>query len=101
MNYLGRYNIKVEQIENILRVLEDKGIDKDIFVYDPEKIIEILDLFVEIGVTNLYELIIMSPSMFCDTVKSIKIRIDSYNDKVELARLLNEDAANLFLVDLM
>jgi len=58
-------------------------------------------LFVSLGVKNIYEIIITSPSMFCDTVTSIKKRLDSYDDKEELARLLNENPNNLFLVDLM
>ena len=42
-----------------------------------------------------------SPLMFRDTVNSIKNRINKYNDKSELARLLNEDANYLSLVGLL
>lgn len=101
MNYLKNYSITDEQIKNIERILIERKVNVDLFVYDPEKIIAILNLFTELGVTNLYDIIITSPSMFCDTIKSIKVRIDNYGDKAELARLLNEDAANLFLADLM
>ena len=101
MNYLKNYNITDEQIKDIERVLAERNVNIDLFVYDPEKIIAILNLFVEIGVTDLYDIIITSPSMFCDTIRSIKLRIDNYGNKTELARLLNEDAANLFLADLM
>lgn len=101
MNYLNYYNISDEQIVNIKDVLKRKNINSEIFIYNSEKIIEILNLFVSLGVRNLYEIIITSPSMFCDTVSSIKQRLDSYEDKNELAELLNEDANNLFLIDLM
>lgn len=101
MNYLKEYNITDQQINDIEKVLKERNINIDLFIYDPEKITSILNLFVEIGVTNLYDIIITSPSMFCDTIKSIKLRIDSYENKDELAKLLNEDAVNLFLVDLM
>lgn len=101
MNYLKNYNITDEQIKDIERVLAERNVNIDLFVYDPEKIIAILNLFVEIGVTNLYDIIITSPSMFCDTIRSIKLRIDNYGNKTELGRLLNEDASNLFLADLM
>ena len=101
MNYLKNYNITDEQIKDIERILNESNVNVDLFIYDPEKIISILNLFVEIGVTNLYDIIITSPSMFCDTIRSIKLRIDNYGNKAELAKLLNEDAANLFLADLM
>ena len=101
MNYLKNYNINDEQILNIKRVLEEREINIDIFKYDPEAIIQILNLFISIGVNDLYNLIIESPSMFCDTVESIKRRIDKYEDKEKLARLLNEDASNLSLIDLI
>ena len=101
MNYLKDYNIDDRQIEKICKILDLHGIDKDMFIYDPEKIIEVLDLFKNIGVNNFYDLIVTSPSMFCDTVKSIKKRIDSYDDKEKLANLLNENASNLILIDLL
>lgn len=101
MNYLKDYNIDDNQIKEIEKILDMHSIDKEMFIYDPEKIIEILNIFKSIGVNNFYDLIITSPSMFCDTVKSIKKRIDSYDDKEKLANLLNENASNLILVDLL
>ena len=101
MNYLKKYNISDEEIENIKDVVEEKDVNIDIFKYDEEKITDILDLFVSIGVTNLYNIIITNPSMFCDTISSIKRRIDKYENKKELARLLNEDALNLNLIGLL
>lgn len=101
MNYLKSYNLTDEQIKNIESVILDHNVNIDIFKYDSEKIVEILNLFLSIGVTNLYNIIITNPSMFCDTVSSIKNRINKYENKYELARLLNEDALNLRLVGLL
>ncbi len=101
MNYLKNYNINDEQISNIEKAISNYEVNKDIFIYDPEKIMDILNLFLEIGVTNLYEIIIANPTMFCDTVASIRERIDKYPNKIELAKLLNEDAMNLSLVGLL
>ena len=101
MNYLKEYNITEQQIEKIKAILNENNINIDIFEFNQEKIIAILDLFKSIGVNNLYEIIITSPSMFCDTIKSIELRLNNYENKQELAELLNEDATNLFLVDLI
>lgn len=101
LDYLNNYNISNEQIDNIIEVLYENNINIDLFKYEPEKIISILDLFKSYGITNYYEIIITSPSLFCDTFKSIKLRLESYEDKEELANLINEDANNLILVDLM
>ncbi len=101
MNYLKKYNLSMEQIKDIEKTILDNNIDIDMFIYDSDKIEEILDLFVSIGVINLYNIIITHPAMFCDTVSSIKRRIDKYEDKSKLAKLLNEDALNLGLIELL
>ena len=101
MNYLKNYNLSDEQIQNIENAIKEHNVNKDIFEYDSEKITDILNLFLSIGVTNLYNIIITNPSMFCDTVSSIKNRINKYENKYELARLLNDDALNLNLIGLL
>ncbi len=101
MKYLERYGITDEQIEIIKKVLLEASVEEEIFIYSPEKICRILDLFVNMGVTNIFSIIVTSPVMFYDTVGSIKARIDSYGNNEELARLINEDPYNLSLVDLM
>ena len=100
MNYLAKYSITEDEIENIKRVLEVAEVNIDIFMYNEEKIMKILDLFYDLGVNNIYDIIITSPYMFYDTVDSIKRKIDYYPDKLELARLLNEDPTNLDLINL-
>ena len=101
MNYLKNYNLSDDQINDIERVIKEKGNNIDTFKYDSEKIISILDLFVSVGVTNIYNIIITNPSMFRDTIRSIQNRINKYEDKSELARLLNEDATNLEIIGLL
>ena len=100
MNYLKDYGINDEEIKNIEKVLEEAEVNIDIFLYNDEKVIEILNLFKNIGVKNFYEIIITNPYMFYDTVRSIESKIKGYKDKVELARLLNEDPNNLEIIHL-
>ena len=101
MDYLKNYNLSDEQINNIEKIIEERGQNIDTFKYDHEKIISILDIFVSIGVKNIYGIITTNPSMFRDTIRSIKNRINKYEDKNELARLLDEDSNNLSLVGLL
>jgi hypothetical protein len=100
MNYLKKYDITDEEINNIEKILEAAEVSVDMFKYNPEKIMGILDLFYDIGVRNIYEIIITNPYMFYDPIRSIKIRIDAYKNKDELARLINQDARNLDLIGL-
>ena len=97
MSYLEDYGINEIQIKELESLLEDANL----FIYEPEKICSILDLFKSIGVTNMYNLILVGESMFSDTVSSIKSRIDNYDNNEELASLINEDAHNLIVADLI
>ena len=101
MDYLKNYNITDSQInEMVLAINQFEGLI-DTFKYEPEKVMNILDIFTSIGVTNIYGIIINNPAMFADNIDSIKKRIDSFEDKQDLARLLNEDPTNLSLVGLL
>ncbi len=101
MDYLKEYGITDEEIESITRIVEAAEVNIDIFLYNEEKVKSILDLFKNIGVKNLYEVIITNPYMFYDTVRSIEMRLKGYKDKAELARLINEDPNNLDIIHLV
>ncbi len=101
MKFLEKYGITEEQIQTIRETLKNSNINEELFIYNPEKICEILDIFKEIGVTNLFDVIVTSPYMFLDTVKSIKYRIDCYGDDKKLGELINEDPYNLDLANLL
>lgn len=101
MNYLISYGLSPEEVETVEKVIEKSNINKDIFEYDFEKIIEILNIFTDHGITNYFGILTTSPSLFCDTPKSIEDRLNSYGNKEELAKLINENADNLALVDLI
>ena len=101
MNYLTAYGISEDEIKDIEGVIEENGLNKDLFIYDYEKIIEILNIFKSMGITNYYDIIMSSTSIFCDTPKSIRQRLDNYKDTDELVKLINEDVSNLALVDLI
>jgi hypothetical protein len=101
MNYLNDYNITNEQIEDIKKVFDKAEVNVDIFMYNEEKIKRILDIFKNLGIKNLYDIIITNPYMFYDTVSSIESKINGYKDKNELARLINEDPNNLDIVHLL
>ena len=101
MKFLEKYGITEEQIETIREVLKNVNINEEFFIYNPERICEILDIFKGIGVVNMYDLIVTSPHMFLDTVGSIKRRIEYYGDDKKLGELINEDPFNLDLANLL
>ena len=101
LDYLKNYGITDEQIPKIVDAINNENVNIDIFKYDSEKVTEILDLFKNMGINNYYEIIVANPTMFCDTIKSIRTRLDSYDNKQELAELINSNVNNLSIVDLL
>ena len=95
-DYLEKY-LSLEEIKS----LDDIDINHDTFMYDGEKISSILDIFYDMGVKNIYNLIKTNPYLFSDTLTSITKRIGDYPNKEELAKLLDEDPHNLSLVGLL
>ncbi len=101
MDYLKKYGINEIEIEQIKQMINERKIDIDQFTLGSDKVIKILDIFVRLGINNIYDIIMINPYMFFETIDSIKDRIDSYDNKEELSKLINEDASNLSLVSLL
>lgn len=100
LSYLKKYNLSEEEIKEIENSIDNSYAQKELFIYEKEKVIEILDLFVSIGVTNIYGIMILNPELFFENYNFIKDMINSYDDKDTLAKLINEDANNLKLIGL-
>lgn len=101
IDYLKNYNISDEQINFIENLIKNNELISDTMEFENEKVMSILNLFVSIGVHNIYAIIVANPLMFCDTIASIKKKLERYEDKSELARLLDENAENLTLIGLL
>lgn len=101
MDYLKKYGINDSEIKDIENMIDERQLDIDLFTLESDKVMTILDMFLIIGVNNIYEIIMTNPFMFLETVDSVKERLDSYNNKEELAKLINEDVNNLSLVSLL
>lgn len=100
MDYLKEYNITEEEIVDIKRSILENEMDENLFIYDYDKIKKILDLFISIGVTNLYGILVTNPLIFGESYEHIKEKVDSYQDKEKLRDLINEDAMNLSIINL-
>lgn len=101
MDYLKEYGLNDEQINSFRNLVINTGNNIDIFEVEDDEIKKILNLFVNIGVTNIYGIMMTNPSLFHDTVSSIKERIDEYGNNEELANLLNRDSNNLSLIGML
>lgn len=101
MDYLKKYGLSDYEISHFEELLVEGGVDTVPFRYDSKKIMNILDMFTSIGVTNIYGILVTNPLLFFDTINNIKKRIDGYKNSNELARLLNEDASNLSLIGML
>ena len=101
MDYLKKYGLTDEQINSIEGILEQINVSIDTFMFNPDKIMAILDIFKDMGVKDIYSIIAVSPAIFCDTVDSVRDRIDRFGNREELAELINDDVYNLYLVNLI
>ncbi len=101
MNYLKKYGIDNDQISKIIRAIYDWDVNIDVFEFDSDHVIEILDIFESIGVTNFFEIMVSNPSIFSGSADYVRRKIDEYGNKEELGRLLNDDAYNLCLIGLL
>ena len=100
MDYLKEYGLTDEEIEEINNELSKNEDCYKTFIYESDKVKEILDLFTSIGVDNLYNIITTSPLMFISSVSYIRDKIIGYENKSELRDLLNENAMNLSILNL-
>ena len=101
MNYLKEYNITEEQIEEIDNYFTKTYGSSDVFKYEVEKVKSILDMFRDLNINNIYDVIMSGSDMFFDTAQSVKRILDKYPNQEELSKLINADANNLKLVDLI
>ena len=95
MDYLKKYGLTDKEIDDVKSKIEESNVDIDLFLYDENRIMRILDVFSSIGVTNIYGILMVNPDMFGENYSYIKQKVNQYNDKEKLAALLNEDAMNL------
>ena len=100
MDYLKKYNLTEEQIEEIEKNIDNSCAQKEFFIYESERVIKILDLFSSIGIENIYGILIINPELFAEDYDFIERMINSYENKDELVKLINEDANNLKLIGL-
>lgn len=100
MDYLKKYNLDDEQIKEIKESINNSNAPMDLFVYEEDKITKILDLFTSFGITNIYGIVIINPELFLEDYDDISSKINNYENKNELAELINEDANNLKLIGL-
>ncbi len=100
MEYLRDYFNSDEEFYDVLKAINKSNLEEEVFIFDKQKIVKILDLFKSIGITNIYGIFIVNADLFGEKYKYIESKIYSYKNRNELARLINEDAMNLSYIGL-
>ena len=100
MEYLRKYFSSEEEFVDVLKAINDSNLDEDLFIYDKDKIIDIIELFKSIGVTNIYGIFMVNADLFGESYNYIESKVKGYRDSSELASLINEDAMNLSFINL-
>lgn len=97
MEYLKQFNLTDNDIDDICNTLDDMDINE--LVMHEDRIIDILNYFVRVGVNNLKEVILARPDLFYENVEYIKNVIENYGTD-QAVTLLNGDIANIDLINL-
>lgn len=95
MEYLTKYNLTAEDINDIVNTIDEE--DKLELELNEERVSSIIDYFLSIGLTNIKDIIINKPNLFYDDVNSIKERIEKHSN-TNIIELLKEDAINFDLI---
>lgn len=95
MEYLTKYNLTAEAINDIINTIDED--DKLELELNEERVSSIIDYFLSIGLTNIKDIIITKPNLFYDDVNSIKERIEKHSN-TNIIELLKEDPINFDLI---
>ena len=93
MNYLEGFNLSLDDINDILRNIDEQ--DKLEFDYNEDKIKKIIKYFLSKKITNIKDIIINKTYIFYEDYDKIKSILDKLTK--EQIYLINSDASNLIV----
>lgn len=93
MEYLKAFNLNMDDINDILRNIDEQ--DKLEFDYNEIKIKKIIKYFISKRITNIKDLIINRTYIFYEDYDKLKSIIDKLSK--EQIDLINKDASNLIV----
>lgn len=93
MNYLEEFNLNIDDINDILRNIDEQ--DKLEFIYNEEKIKRIIRYFKLKNINNIKDLIINKTYIFYEDYDKLKSIIDKLSK--EEINIINKDASNLIV----
>ncbi len=93
MEYLKAFNLNMDDINDILRNIDEQ--DKLEFDYNEVKIKKIIKYFISKRITNIKDLIINRTYIFYEDYDKLKSIIDKLSK--EQIDLINKDASNLIV----
>ncbi len=93
MDYLKKYNLTDLDIIDIKENLDD--LDYEEFLNNQENIENIIKYLLNIGISNIKDILKYKPYIFYDSLDTIKSKIDKIENFVDLA---NENIVNFQLI---
>ena len=95
MEYLEKYNLTNEDIENIISNIDEQDILE--IEYNQKRVEEIIEYLLSIGIKDIKAILMYKTNIFYDDIDSIKRRVEEYNG-IDLIELINEDIVNFDLI---
>lgn len=95
MEYLEKYNLTNEDIENIISNIDEQDILE--IEYNQKRVEEIIEYLLSIGIKDIKTILMYKTNIFYDDIDSIKRRVEEYNG-IDLIELINEDIINFDLI---
>ena len=93
MDYLKIFNLTNEDIDEIIDFIDTDDYN-ELFI-NREKVTNILNYFLSIGIINIKDILMYKTDIFYDELDYIKSKL---NNNLNLINLINEDVLNIDLI---
>lgn len=97
MNYLEKYGLTTSQIEYICTELDSDEINE--FIVYKDRVSELLDYFISIGLNDITNLLIAKRNVFYEDKETVQKLIENCSNP-NIINLLKEDLINFELIGL-
>lgn len=95
MEYLKKFNLTSEDINDIVNTIDEQDIME--LEFNEERVASIIEYLVSLGIKDIKNILIYKTNIFYDDLDSIKRRFDEYNG-IDIIDLINENLINFDLI---
>ena len=95
MEYLKKFNLTSEDINDIVNTIDEQDIME--LEFNEERVASIMEYLVSLGIKDIKNILIYKTNIFYDDLESIKRRFDEYTG-IDIIDVINENLINFDLI---